>query len=582
MVVGAKVYKLKSIWFLILTLLVGLVSCTPAPKITLIPRIDISNATLSLTSDAPLQTVLVRNLGQDGSQLEWSMSSVSDVIIITPSEGVVDSGKEQSVTITVDQNNIQPNTPVFEEIDVESNGGTKRIALSFRLSGTGLAACGTFPVEQFENKLKTAALDPLGAYVPDELLVKYKEPLMSLSSTDSMRRVQLERLETDLKTQFHFEVKKAASLHRPSLIKLPEGADALAFAEQLANDPRVDYAEPNYYLQTLAAPNDPLYSDQWSLQNFGLEAAWATDFGNNNVVVAVIDSGVDMTHEDLIDKMLPGCDFFDDDNNPNPGLPNGGKSEHGTHVAGIAAATGNNKLGIAGVAYTTNVQILPIKVFDDRGITGKVDDLIDAILWAAGIPLEGVANNPKPADIINMSLGVDPSAITDKLASLSAAIAQAKAQGVVLFAASGNAGQSDLILTPASDPNVISIGSVDDGFGRSSFSNYNSTGDSVDFMAPGGVSKGTFCGGSNEIRSTFPKTTEYGCLRGTSMASPFAAGVAALILSQNPGLSPDQVKAKLLASAYFDPETMNPEEYGNGIICADKALGAATQCGLSQ
>ena len=569
-------------WFILFSLVFVLVSCTPEPKITLIPRIDVSNATLSLTSDAPIQSILIRNLGQQGSQLEWRMSSDSGVVIIAPSEGIVDSGKEQTVTITVDQEQIQPNTPVFEEINVESNGGIKRIALSFRLSGTGLAACGTFPAEQFENRQSLAAFDPVGAYVADELLIKYHEPLSSLSNSSSLREAALGRLENDLKMAFQFEVKKAASLHRPSLIKVPQGSDVMALAKQLAADPRVAYAEPNYYLQTLAVPDDPLYQDQWSLKNFGLEAAWDMDFGTSNVVLAVIDSGVDMTHEDLIDKMLPGCDFFDDDNNPNPGLPNGGKSEHGTHVAGIAAATGNNGLGVVGVAYTTNVQILPIKVFDDRGITGKVDDLIDAILWAAGIPLEGVANNPKPADIINMSLGVDPSAITDKLESLSGAIAQAKAQGVLLFAASGNAGQSDLILTPASDPNVIAVGSVDDGFGRSSFSNYSRTGVTVDFMAPGGVSTGGLCGGSNEVRSTFPKTTEYGCLRGTSMASPFAAGVAALLLSQNPGLSPDQVKAKLLASSYFDPETMNPEEYGKGVICADRALGAATQCGRLQ
>ncbi|MCA9838552.1 MAG: S8 family serine peptidase [Trueperaceae bacterium] len=567
----------------ILVLLLMLVACGGGePRPDLVPRIDISNATLSLTADAPIQTILVRNLGQAGSQLEWSMTSESDLVIISPAKGLVNKDEEQSVTITVDQEKIEPNTPVFEEISVVSNGGTKRIALSFRLSGTGLAACGTFPVEQFQTAGSTRYTDPVGAYAPDELLIRYATPLSSLSLDASSRKLQLERLEASVQSQYQFAVKKTASLYRPSLIKVPAGEDVLSYAKKLSQDSRIAFAEPNYYLQTLAAPSDPLYSEQWTLKNFGLEQAWDKDFGNNNVVIAVIDSGVDMTHEDLIDKMLPGCDFADDDNNPNPGLPNGGKSEHGTHVAGIAAATGNNGLGIAGVAYTTNVKILPIKVFDDRGITGKVDDLIDAILWAAGIPLEGVANNPKPADIINMSLGVDPSMIADKIASLSEALAQAKTQGVVMFAASGNAGQSDLILTPASDPNVIAIGSVDDGFGRSGFSNYASSGPTVDFMAPGGVTTGSFCNGSNEVLSTFPKTTEYGCLRGTSMASPFAAGVAALLLSQNPALSPDQVKAKLTASAYFDPESMNPEEYGNGVICADKALGTETQCGLSQ
>jgi len=131
------------------------------------------------------------------------------------------------------------------------------------------------------------------------------------------------------------------------------------------------------------------------------------------------------------------------------------------------------------------------------------------------------------------------------------------------------------VFSPANSPLIYAVGSVDGDRRRSDFSNYAADGLDVDFMAPGGSNFGAGCG---LIRSTFPENG-YACLEGTSMASPFVAGVAALLLSQDAGLSPADIRAKLRGSALFDASYMTGQEYGAGIVCADRALGAATRCG---
>ena len=349
----------------------------------------------------------------------------------------------------------------------------------------------------------------------------------------------------------------------------------LEFARRLAGDPRVLYAEPNYYLELLGKPNDTYLDDQWNLLEFGLPAAWDLETGTGKVVIAVIDSGVYSRHEDLTGKLFPGCDFFDGDNDASPGF-DGFDAGHGTHVAGIAAAVGNNATGIAGVAYGPGVRLLPVKVFDDVGTTGTVNELLDGLLWAAGLPVEGVATNPHPADIINMSLGIDPIKMKQEtLQSINEVTQRVLASGVIMFAAAGNGGFDDRIFAPASAPAVLAVGSVDGDRRRSAFSNYAVSGPSVDFMAPGGENPGSEC---FLVLSTFP-LNDYVCQAGTSMASPFAAGVAALLLSRDPDLSPPQLKAQLANSALFDAAYMTPQSYGSGVICADKALGASTRCG---
>jgi len=456
-------------------------------------------------------------------------------------------------------------TVTLEVIDDDNGSDKSSTTIEIRERATGLKSCG-FAISN--NNAYSSPSAPSTAYVTNELLVK----LVNSGSLASQATI------TSLSTDYQLKSLNEFSSNRPNLFRIPDSKDALDYAKILEKDPRVEYAEPNYYLELLSTPNDSLYDEQWNMWDFGLEEAWDIETGDNEVVVAVIDSSVYTEHEDLASKILPGCDFHNKDNDPNPQAHNTEKSSHGTHVAGIIAAVGNNNKGVTGVGYGKGIKILPIKMFDDAGITGTISELIDGILWAAGISLPGVGKNPNPADIINMSVGTYAAIIgQDGLKSINEATSQAKAKGILLFSASGNDGNSNEIFFPAGDENVIAIGSVDSNMERSYFSNYNVDGPTVDLMAPGGFYKETICGNSKTIRSTFPNN-DYGCLAGTSMATPFVSGVAALILSHEPGLSAEQVKAKLLASALYSND-MSHAEYGAGIVCADKALGASTQCG---
>jgi subtilisin family serine protease len=497
------------------------------------------------------------------------MSQVDPNLVVSgPRSGKLKHLERATLTLTTKTQS----TLTHKIFIIESNGGTQTVFFNFtRIPGKGLESCGSFPPQPpTQSATQAPTIPPPGDFVPGELLIKYRQPFTTSLTT----RATLQQLAQRVEADYNLQVLQPSTVNRPALVSV--SGEVLEMAKRLTNDPRVEYAEPNYYLQTLATTNDPLLSQQWNLNSFGVPQAWEIEAGDSSeVVVAIIDSGFDMNHEDLVAKMLPGCDFDGQDNDLNPYPGNTDRINHGTHVAGIVAASGNNSLGIAGVAYGQKVKILPIKVFEDQGITGTLANLINAILWASGIELKGVAPSSYKADIINMSLGINLSKDVE-IQSLRNAIEQAKNQGILLFAASGNASKNNLLLFPAADPNVIAIGSVDEDKLRSSFSNYNASGRTVDFLAPGGTTtSSSSCLG---IPSTIPNNL-YGCLSGTSMASPFAASVAALILSQNPNLRPDEITNKLKASALFDSTYMNASEYGAGIICVDKALGAATKCG---
>lgn len=229
----------------------------------------------------------------------------------------------------------------------------------------------------------------------------------------------------------------------------------------------------------------------WGITAFDLPGAWSKSKGEG-VKVAVLDTGVDLDHPDLAQNMLPGYNFIA------PGKPPQDDNQHGTHVAGIIAAA-NNQIGMVGVA--PEAKIIPVKVLNRSG-NGSLVDVAKGIRWAVD---EG------KADIICMSLG-SPNPVQE----VRKAIQHALSKKVVCFVAAGNAGVTKEVYYPANYPETIAIGSIDESLMRSGFSN---TGTSLDFMAPGG-----------RIFSTVPDNW-YAILSGTSMAAPFAAGVAALVLS---------------------------------------------------
>ena len=564
------------------------------------PRITTSVKDFALHSGYRNAILTLRNEGAPDSLLAWSITSKSERVTVTPSKGVLKGNDEDAVVIEVNQKGLSKGDVIHDTLLLTSEEGSKGIDVNFAMTAGGFDACGAPAERATPNAASPTTLPraPQTPYVPGELLVRYREP--AALGLQGEQKLELQRLAGAVRRDFGLVLKEAGGPHAPDLVRVDwaEGSSARpgvktlstesldgsldgsldieALAARLEGDPRVAYAEPNYYLHTLETrPNDIDLENQWSLLDFGLPQAWDVDTGKGRVVVAVIDSGVDTEHEDLKSKMLPGCDFYDGDNDPNPGGV--GASDHGTHVAGIAAAAGDNGLGIAGVAYGPGVKILPVKVFDDTGYVATTAELVSAVRWAAGLPVEGVAPNPNKADIINMSLGTGKSQIE----SINEVMKAAAGAGVVLFAAAGNAGDSsgaatgNGVASPANAPDVIAVGAVNGDYRRASFSDYAATGPTVDLMAPGGRAGAE---GDAAVLSTVPDNF-YEYFEGTSMASPFAAGVAALVLSQNPNLSPQQVKAKLVESARFDKSFMTKSEYGAGVVCADRALGAPTRCG---
>ena len=322
-------------------------------------------------------------------------------------------------------------------------------------------------------------------------------------------------------------------------VDIPKGETTDKLIEKLEDQKKVEYAEPNYLFKKMGSPSDPIFTDQWHHKKIGTKAAWKKTMGSKEVVVAIIDDGIDRDHEDLKGKIYKGYDAVRERKNI---LPEG---EHGTHVAGIIASSANNGVGGTGVA--PNIKIMPINVFD--GLYAGTVDIIEAIHYA-------VKNG---ADIINMSLGD-----TYYSKALNNAVQEANKKGVLLIAASGNEGdlkKSNKRVYPAAFSHVISVGATTSKDKRATYSNYDS---SVDITAPG-----------DKILSTFPNNN-YAYMSGTSMATPVVTGVAALIWSNEPKLSKSAVEYRLYDSAVDLGIKGKDVYYGNGRVNAQKALEMKT------
>lgn len=295
-----------------------------------------------------------------------------------------------------------------------------------------------------------------------------------------------------------------------TLVLEGRGKSAAALVKALANNPNVEYAEPNYIAKVDWVPNDTSWSQQWGPQKVSAPAAWDYTRGSSSVVIAVVDTGVDLNHPDLSGKILAGYNFVS--NNTNAQDDNG----HGTHVAGIAAAVTNNSRGIAGMC--PNCSILPVKVLSSSG-SGTYAAIASGIRWAAD-----------RAQVINLSLGG-----TSGSTALSDAVNYANSKGRTLACAAGNSNTSAASY-PAYYAPCIAVASTDSGDYKSSFSNYGSW---VDTSAPG-----------SNIYATYWNDT-YKSLNGTSMAAPHVAGLAGLLWSQ--GRTQSDIRTRLTSSTYTDP-----------------------------
>ncbi len=350
-------------------------------------------------------------------------------------------------------------------------------------------------------------------------------------------------------------------------------------AQQLMLDPDVAYVEPDRKLYPLLVPNDPLYPQQWNYfeaaGGINLPAAWDITTGSTGVVVAVIDTGI-RPHPDLANRTVPGYDFIGDTNVSNdgdgrdadpsdPGDYGCGlnSSWHGTHVSGTVGAASNDGAGVAGVNWVS--KILPARVLGKCG--GYTSDIVDAMRWAAGMPIVGVPANANPARVENLSLGGTETCSN----TFQRAIDDVVGRGTVVVVAAGNENADAATSEPANCNNVIAVGATLRNGGRASFSNYGSR---VALSAPGASILSTLNAGT-----TTPGADNYAFYSGTSMSAPHVAGVASLMLSQNPALTPAQVKTRLMQTARAFPtgtgSDCNTALCGAGIVDAAAALAPA-------
>lgn len=332
--------------------------------------------------------------------------------------------------------------------------------------------------------------------------------------------------------------------------RLPPGLAVDQAIRTLKVNPMVEIAEPNYLVYEDAIPNDPRFGELWGLHNTGqlggtpdadIDApeAWDLTQGSNTVLVAVVDTGVEYTHQDLAGNIwsnpaeangitgfdddgngyvddLRGWDFVNDDNDPMD------DRDHGTHVSGTIGARANNGKGVAGVSW--NVKIMPLKFLNSSG-TGTTANAIRAILYAASFR-DGGGNTIARVHNYSWGGGAFSLFLEDAIRS----------SGAVVCASAGNSG-SDSIQYPAgySAANLISVAATDRKDAKASFSSYGS--DWVDLGAPG-----------VDILSTILRS-KYGLKSGTSMAAPHVAGVAALILALYPASTNAEVKDRILLGA---------------------------------
>ncbi len=418
-------------------------------------------------------------------------------------------------------------------------------------------------------------------FVENEIIVRYRPGVSESSVIHSFSARGESRFGGIPKRNLHF-------------VRLPKGTGVKESLEKYRKDPEVLYAEPNYKVHALAQkfPNETTLSpsnwdEQWGLHNTGqtfgpsgglsgtsdddIDApeAWSIETGSSGTVIAVLDSGIDLDHPDLLNRIWSnpgetagnsidddgngyiddtrGWDFVNGDNDPDDDY------HHGTHVSGIIGAEADNGTGVAGINW--DVRLMPLKVLDSGGI-GALDKILLAIQYA-------VDNG---AEIINASWGLDPKTTTFSQ-SLYDAIADARDHGILFVSAAGNKG---VVEWPArfNLDNILSVTATDyndqlTDFGTGTLAAVDA--EDVDLAAPGDTIYSTFIDGS--------QNATYNYLDGTSQSAAFVSGVAGLLLSHSPTLTADQIKARILAGV--DPVSdsdVTQSTVSGGRLNAESAL----------
>jgi subtilisin family serine protease len=419
-------------------------------------------------------------------------------------------------------------------------------------------------------------------YVPDEVIVILKDS----SFSDAIDDVSMQR--KGIRGKILKKMRLSRSQKQMLRIKLEAGQTVQEVLDENwgSKDSRILRVEPNYRLFALGIPSDSSFNNQWSLNNYGqtggtsdcdIDApqAWDITSGLRDVVVAVIDTGVDYSHPDLAANMwvnsselngtpgvdddgngyvddIYGYDFLQNDNDPYD------ENGHGTHCAGIIAAVGNNNQGVAGVSWRSRIMVCR---FMDANGSGTVADAIEGIDYAVAMGVRILSNSWGGGGYSS---------------ALMTAIENAKNQGVLFVAAAGNAGtnndSSPQYPANYSVSNVISVAATNHLDGLASFSCYGKQ--TVHIAAPG-----------VNILSTVPGG--YAWYSGTSMAAPHVSGVAALLLSMNPSMSLPELKDRLIwtgdsIAALQDTTITGRRLNAYNALAAEHALRVISPTGESQ
>jgi thermitase len=358
----------------------------------------------------------------------------------------------------------------------------------------------------------------------------------------------------------NFGAKVVSTIAGIRVTHLQVAGSGLAFLDHLRNRPDVEFAEFDSVVQVVQdgynPPNDVYFSsayasshngsiDQWGPAAVSAPAAWQyVSGGSSGIVIAIVDTGVDDTHPDLAPKIVGEYSYV--------GSIKDGFG-HGTHVAGIAAAATDNQIGIAGMC--PNCKILSVKVLDDQG-SGYISDVASGIVYAAS----------HGARVISLSLGGNA-----RTETLHSALDYALANNALPICAMGNSGSSLNTPEPAYWHDCLSVIATDQNGAKASFSNY---GIKADVAAPGVAILSTMPTYPVTLTTTRGYSMNYDALSGTSMATPMVSGIAGLVLSQNPNLTPRQV-AGIIEASSGDGVSWVPN-LAFGVVNALKAVSSAT------
>jgi len=431
-------------------------------------------------------------------------------------------------------------------------------------------------------------------FVPGEMLMASHpgagRKLYDYDLTERGRAGRFARAEIGEETLDHLK----AGLNLRAMRGLPQGLSpdlrlkyrTLLAVKHMKKDPGIDSAEVNVLVRANLTPNDSLYGLQWHYPEIRLPQAWdittGTPTGVDDVIVAVVDTGILPDHPDFVGQLVDGYDFIadperardfngiDDDPTDEGDFAYGASSSfHGAHVAGTVAARSDNTEGIAGVSW--GAKIMPMRALGVNG--GSNYDVLQAVLYAAGLANDSGRLPNQAADIINLSLG-SPffSQATQDI------FTEIRNRGIIVIASAGNESSSEPNY-PAAYNGVVSVSATTISGTLAPYSNFGP----VDLAAPGGFN-GTDENGdgfADGVVSTLgddsnPGATQlgYGTLSGTSMAAPHVAGVVALMKAVHPGLTPTQFDAALASGELTDDlgAPGRDDSFGYGLINAQKSV----------